>query len=84
MGNNLNRIKKVINKFTDTLSTITISILSDGELVISTKKGDEGLYIKNNINEIVKIGGNTHQDLSKSQYEKLMKDGKVSVIGPDG
>ena len=86
MSSNLNRKKIVINKYTDVLSDIVSNAFSSGygEVVLSIKKGDEGIYIKNNINEVVKIGGNTHQDLSKSQYEKLIKDGKVSVIGPDG
>lgn len=86
MSSNLNRKKIVINKYTDVLSDIVSNAFSSGygEVVLSIKKGDEGIYIKNNINEVVKIGGNTHQDLSKSQYEKLVKDGKVSVIGPDG
>jgi hypothetical protein len=84
MSNNLNRSRVVVNKYTDTPSDIISGVCTDGEIVISTKKGNEGLYIKNNINEIVKIGENTHQYLSESQYEKLIKDGEVLVIGEDG
>ena len=57
MSNNLNRSRVVVNKYTDTPSDITSGVCSDGEIVISTKKGNEGLYIKNNEGEILKIIG---------------------------
>lgn len=77
MSNNLNRSRIVVNKYTDTPSDIISGVCSDGEIVISTKKGNEGLYIKNNEGEIVKIIDNTHCDISRADYEKLVNYGGI-------
>ena len=79
MSNNLNRSRVVVNKYTDTPSDITSGICSDGEIVISTKKGNEGLYIKNNEGEILKIIGNTHCYLSRAEYEELVEKGEIDA-----
>ena len=51
MSNNLNKLRTVINKYTDKPSDIVEGVCSLGEIVISTQKNNEGIYIKNNANE---------------------------------
>ena len=77
MQNNLNKTRSVINKFTDTPSDIKNNVCVEGEIVISNKKGQEGIYIKNNENEIVKIVGNSHQYISKAEYDLLVEKGEI-------
>ncbi len=77
MSNNLNRSRIVVNKYTDTPSDIISGVCWDGEIVISTKKGNEGLYIKNDEGEIVKINDNTHRYLSRAEYEELLEKGEI-------
>lgn len=84
MSNNLDKLRSVINKYTDEPSGITENVCSLGEIVISTQKGGEGVYIKNNANEIVKIGGNVNQYISKSQYNELIEKGEIYIMDDDG
>lgn len=84
MSNNLDKLRSVINKYTDEPSGITENVCSLGEIVISTQKGGEGIYIKNNANEIVKIGGNVNQYISKSQYDKLIEKGEIYIMDDNG
>lgn len=79
MSNNLNRTRVIVNKYTDTPSDIISGVCSDGEIVISTKKGNEGLYIKNDEGEIVKIIDNTHRYISRAEYEELVKNGEIDT-----
>jgi hypothetical protein len=84
MSNNLDKLRSVINKYTDEPSGITENVCSLGEIVISTQKGGEGVYIKNNVNEIVKIGGNVNQYISKSQYDELIEKGEIYIMNDNG
>lgn len=84
MSNNLDKLRSVINKYTDEPSGITENVCSLGEIVISTQKGGEGVYIKNNANEIVKIGGNVNQYISKSQYDELIEKGEIYIMNDNG
>lgn len=77
MLGNLNKTRSVINKFTNTPSDITKDVCVDGEIVISNKKGQEGIYIKNTDNEIVKIVDNSHQYISKTDYDSLVERGEI-------
>lgn len=84
MSNNLVKSRSVINKYTDEPSGITENVCSLGEIVVSTQKGGEGIYIKNNANEIVKIDGNVNQYISKSQYDELIEKGKIYIMNDNG
>jgi hypothetical protein len=94
--NNLNNIRKVINKYSNSDEDIKDYLFSDGEIVICPSKDNEGFYIKNDNGELVKIGNvdrsvveelvnnvmiksglSKQQDLSVSQYEELITNGKV-------
>ena len=77
MSSNLNKTRSVINKFTDTPSDITNDVCIEGEIVISNKKGQEGIYIKNNENEIVKIVDSSHKYISKTEYDLLVERGEI-------
>lgn len=84
MNDSLNKKRSVINKYTDVPSNITDNVCTMGEIVISTQKGSEGIYIKNNASEIIKISGNINQFISKSQYEKLIEEGEIYIMNEIG
>lgn len=79
MIDNLNKSRVLVNKHTDNPSDINSDVFYSGygEVAISIKKGEEGIYIKNNENEVVKIAGNSLQYISKSDYDKLVEDGNI-------
>lgn len=54
--NNLSYTRKIINKYSNSDEDIKKYSFSDGEMVISTVKGSEGIYIKNAEDTLVKIG----------------------------
>lgn len=57
--NNLNSKRKIINKYSNSEENIEKYLLDNdnkGEIVISTVKGSEGIYIKNEEDTLVKIG----------------------------
>lgn len=58
MSNNLDKTRILINKYTDTPSAINDNNFysGHGEFIISIKENEEGIYIKNEKDEIVKIG----------------------------
>lgn len=137
MENNLNKQRIIVNKYTDS----PIDIIKDafysgyGEVIISIKKGEEGIYAKNDANEVVKLtasevfieqlienereraisaetaisnslqelnnnidsiveeivnkniselGSSYHQDLTKTQYDELVKNGEITIKDKDG
>ena len=84
MSNNLNKLRTVINKYTDKPSDIVEGVCSLGEIVISTQKNNEGIYIKNNADEIVKISTNGNQYISKSQYDELIEKGEIYIMDSSG
>lgn len=56
MANNLEKQRIVINKYTDIPSDIKNAFYSGyGEVIISIKEGEEGIYAKNVANEVVKL-----------------------------
>ena len=70
MNNNLNKQRVVVNKYTDNPLDIISSVFHDGfgEIVLSVKAGEEGIYIKNDAGEVIKIG------VEKSVIENLVKE----------
>lgn len=84
MSNNLNKLRTVINKYTDKPSDIVEGVCSLGEIVISTQKNNEGIYIRNNADEIVKISTNGNQYISKSQYDELIEKGEIYIMDSSG
>lgn len=100
---NLNNNRKIINKYSNSVEDIEKYPFSGGEIVISTLKDEEGIYIKNEEDKLIKIGGidtsrietivneimadsgmPKHQDLSESDYNTLIKEGKVIIKNDDG
>ena len=78
MSDNLNKLRSVLNKFTDQPNNITKDNCSDGEIVISNKSGQEGIFIKNDNGEIVMAAGNSLQYISKSEYDLLVENGEIN------
>lgn len=66
---NLNNTRKVINKYSNSENDIKNYSLLDGEMVISTVKENEGIYIKNENGELVKIG-----NIDKSHIETIVNE----------
>jgi len=85
MDNNLKRTRIVVNKYTEKPSEIIPDVFSSGygEIALSIDKCDEGIFLKNNENEVVRLT-NMHQDLTKSQYAQLLKEGKLLMLDSEG
>lgn len=85
MSNNLKRTRIVVNKYTEKPSEIISDVFSSGygEIALSIDKCDEGIFLKNNENEVVRLT-NMHQDLTKSQYAQLLKEGKLLMLDSEG
>jgi hypothetical protein len=70
MENNLNKQRILVNKYTDN----PLEIISDafysgyGEVILSIKKGEEGIYVKNDAGEITKLG------VEQSVIESIVKN----------
>lgn len=70
MENNLNKQRILVNKYTDN----PLDIISDafysgyGEVILSIKKGEEGIYVKNDAGEITKLG------VEQSVIESIVKN----------
>lgn len=70
MENNLNKQRILVNKYTDN----PLEIISDafysgyGEVILSIKKGEEGIYVKNDAGEITKLG------VDQSVIESIVKN----------
>jgi hypothetical protein len=74
---NLNGNRKIINKYSDSENDIKNYQLDKGEIVISTVKNNEGIYIKNSENLLVKIG-NIDENQVFEIVNKIMDDSGVS------
>lgn len=64
---NIGRSRKVINKFTEVKNSVSAETIDKGEIIILTKKDEEGAFIKNNNDEIVKIS------INKTELDNLIK-----------
>lgn len=83
----------VVNKHFDDIAKITSeSFVNKGEIIVSNQVGNEGILIKNNNGEIFLIGptngagseeSSKHFLISASQYEDLVKNGKVIIDGEE-
>ena len=76
--NNLSNTRKIINKYSNSEEDIKNYQLSKGEMVISTVKGSEGIYIKNTENLLVKIGKIDENQIADI-VKKIMVDSGVSM-----
>lgn len=66
---NLSNTRKIINKYSNSDEDIKNYSFSDGEIVISTLKNNEGIYIKNEEDALVKIG-----EIDNSRVEALVNE----------
>ena len=66
---NLSNTRKIINKYSNSDEDIKKYSFSDGEIVISTLKNNEGIYIKNEEDALVKIG-----EIDNSRVEALVNE----------
>ena len=96
MENNLNKQRILVNKYTDNPSDIISSVFHDGfgEIVLSVKAGEEGIYIKNDAGEVIKIGveksvvenivkeiiGNQLEDITGEQVETIVKESVAAEL----
>lgn len=76
--NNLSNTRKIINKYSNSEEDIKNYQLSKGEMVISTVKGSEGIYIKNTENLLVKIGKIDENQIADI-VNKIMVDSGASM-----
>lgn len=74
--NNLNITRKIINKYSNSEEDIKNYKPSKGEMVISTIKGSEGIYIKNAEDTLVKIGKIDERQIADI-VNKIMDDSGV-------
>ena len=96
MENNLNKQRILVNKYTDNPSDIISSVFHDGfgEIILSVKAGEEGIYIKNDAGEVIKIGveksvvenivkeiiGNQLEDITGEQVETIVKESVAAEL----
>lgn len=66
MTNNINKQRIVVNKYTDNKDDITSGSFYSGygEIILSIKEGEEGIYIKNDKDDVINLNNN----------EKLIED----------
>lgn len=78
--NNLSNTRKIINKYSNSEDDIKNyqNQLIKGEMVISTVKGSEGIYIKNTEDLLVKIGKIDENQVADI-VNKIMVDSGVSI-----
>lgn len=96
MENNLNKQRILVNKYTDNPSDIISSVFHDGfgEIILSVKAGEEGIYIKNDAGEVIKIGveksvvenivkeiiGNQLENITGEQIESIVKESVATEL----